>query len=108
MREHGRDATAAYPGHGLRRPNRAGSEKHATGSVLYGRRMKTMTCKQLGGPCDFPLAGTTADEVIKLQDAHLKEMVAGGDETHSSALEHDEGPVEASRVGNEVVQEHQA
>jgi hypothetical protein len=25
--------------------------------------------------------------VIKLQDAHLEEMVAGGDETHSSALE---------------------
>jgi hypothetical protein len=48
--------------------------------------MKTMSCKQLGGPCDFPLHGTTADEVIKLQDKHLKEMVAGGDEAHSPAL----------------------
>ena len=48
--------------------------------------MKTMTCKQLGGPCDFPLHGDTADVVIKLQDKHLKEMVAEGDETHSSAL----------------------
>ena len=27
--------------------------------------MKTMTCKQLGGPCDLALAGQTADEVIK-------------------------------------------
>jgi predicted small metal-binding protein len=48
--------------------------------------MKTMTCKQLGGPCDFALHGDTADEVIKIQDGHLKEMVAGGDATHSDAL----------------------
>ena len=45
-----------------------------------------MTCKQLGGPCDSPLQGNTADEVIKAQDSHLKEMVAGGDQTHESAL----------------------
>ena len=38
--------------------------------------MKTMTCKQLGGPCDHQHHGETADEVIKAQDAHLKEMVA--------------------------------
>ncbi len=48
--------------------------------------MKTMTCSQLGGPCEFPLRGETADEVIKLQDEHLKEAVVGGDETHSDAL----------------------
>jgi predicted small metal-binding protein len=47
--------------------------------------MKTMTCRQLGGPCDFPLHGKTGDEVIKLQDKHLKEVVAGGDETHRVA-----------------------
>ena len=48
--------------------------------------MKTMTCKQLGGPCDHPLAGETADGVIKAQDRHLKEMVAGGDDAHAGAL----------------------
>jgi hypothetical protein len=48
--------------------------------------MKTMTCKQLGGPCELPHHGSTADEVIKAQDSHLKEMVAGGDDTHTSAL----------------------
>ncbi len=48
--------------------------------------MKTMTCRQMGGPCDAPFHGNTADEVIKAEDAHLKEMVAGGDETHASAL----------------------
>lgn len=49
--------------------------------------MKTMTCKQLGGPCDFAHHGETADEVIKAQDRHLKELVAAGDETHKSARE---------------------
>jgi predicted small metal-binding protein len=48
--------------------------------------MKTMTCRQLGGPCDLQLHGNTADEVIKLQDQHLKDAVAGGDETHEGAL----------------------
>ena len=48
--------------------------------------MKTMTCKQLGGPCELALQGETADEVIKAQDRHLKEVVASGDETHKGAL----------------------
>jgi len=48
--------------------------------------MKTMTCEQLGGPCDFPLQGDTADEVIKAQDEHLKGIVAGGNDAHKDAL----------------------
>ncbi len=48
--------------------------------------MKTMTCKQLGGPCDVAHHGSTADEVIKAQDRHLNEVVASGDETHKVAL----------------------
>lgn len=45
-----------------------------------------MTCKEMGGPCDLSLHGSTADEVIKAQDRHLKEMVAGGDVTHEGAF----------------------
>jgi predicted small metal-binding protein len=48
--------------------------------------MKTMTCKQLGGPCDFEHHGETADDVIKAQDRHLNEVVAGGDGAHEPAL----------------------
>ena len=48
--------------------------------------MKTMTCRESGGPCEFRHRGATADEVIKAQDAHLKAMVAAGDMTHESAL----------------------
>jgi predicted small metal-binding protein len=53
--------------------------------------MRTMTCKQLGGPCDFLLHGDTADEVIKAQDKHLNEIVSAGDETHKSALKEMKG-----------------
>jgi hypothetical protein len=49
--------------------------------------MKTMTCEQLGGPCDHPHHGETADDVINAQDQHLKDRVAGGDATHEPALE---------------------
>jgi hypothetical protein len=48
--------------------------------------MKTMTCKEMGGPCSVPFHGKTADEVIKAEDKHLNEMVAKGDKTHASAL----------------------
>ena len=48
---------------------------------------KTMTCKQLGGPCDQAFSGATADDVIKMQDAHLKERAAAGDEAHKPAAD---------------------
>lgn len=48
--------------------------------------MKTMTCQQLGGSCEYSHHGISADEVIKAQDQHLKEMVEKGDATHEAAL----------------------
>ena len=49
--------------------------------------MKTMTCRQLGGPCDLELTGETADDVIKAQDRHLREAVRAGDTAHEPAHE---------------------
>jgi predicted small metal-binding protein len=49
--------------------------------------MKTMTCRQLGGPCDHQFHAETADEVIKAQDRHLKEAVRAGDTSHEQAHE---------------------
>jgi hypothetical protein len=45
-----------------------------------------MTCQQLGGPCELAHHGATADDVIKAQDRHLREAVAGGDAAHEPAL----------------------
>ena len=47
--------------------------------------MRTMTCHDLGGPCDRAFSGESADDIIKAQDRHLKEAVAGGDATHEQA-----------------------
>jgi len=47
--------------------------------------MKTMTCRQLGGPCDLKHRGQTADDVIKDQDRHLKEAEQADDATHQKA-----------------------
>jgi hypothetical protein len=53
--------------------------------------MKSMTCNQLGGPCELAIPGATADEVIKAQDRHLKEMVENGDDAHQSAFKEMKG-----------------
>lgn len=48
--------------------------------------MKSMTCRELGGPCDLAHEAESADAIIKTQDAHLKAAVAGGDTSHEPAL----------------------
>jgi predicted small metal-binding protein len=48
--------------------------------------MKTMTCSQLGGACDFPHVGEDANEIINAHDRHLREAVAAGETDHEPAL----------------------
>lgn len=49
--------------------------------------MKTMACRDLGGPCDLAHRGESADDVINAQDKHLKEAVRGGDTAHQEAAD---------------------
>jgi predicted small metal-binding protein len=49
--------------------------------------MKTMTCRQLGGPCDHEHHGESANDVIKAQDRHLRDLARDGDEAHRPAQE---------------------
>ena len=53
--------------------------------------MKHMTCRQLGGPCDVAHHGDDANEVIKAQDEHLRDVVANGDTDHEPALKEMKG-----------------
>jgi hypothetical protein len=53
--------------------------------------MKIMTCRDLGGPCELAHRGSTADEIIKAQDQHLRERVEGGDQSHASAFKEMKG-----------------
>lgn len=49
--------------------------------------MKTMTCKQLYGPCDALIQGATAEKMIENSQKHAMEMVASGDNVHIDAME---------------------
>lgn len=48
--------------------------------------MKTMTCKQLYGPCDARIRGATAEEMMENSQKHAMEMVAKGDVLHIEAM----------------------
>ena len=48
--------------------------------------MKTMTCKQLYGPCDALIHGETAEEMMENSKKHAMGMAAKGDEVHINAL----------------------
>ena len=37
------------------------------------KTMKTMTCAQMGGPCDEKIAGSTPDEMMENGMKHLEE-----------------------------------
>jgi hypothetical protein len=67
--------------------DRSGFEKPARAGRRSLPLMKTMTCKQLGGPCDVAHHGKDHNEVILAQDRHLKAQITAGDETHREAHE---------------------
>jgi len=46
--------------------------------------MKTMTCKQMGGPCDTPIQGETADELMNNGTKHVQEQT---DEGHKKVMQ---------------------
>lgn len=48
--------------------------------------MKSMTCRQMGGPCDTAFQGATPDEVMNKGAAHVTEMAQKGDQPHVEVL----------------------
>ena len=48
--------------------------------------MKTMTCKQLYGPCDVLIHGETSEEIMENSKKHAMEMVAKGDQVHIDTI----------------------
>lgn len=48
--------------------------------------MKSMTCKQMGGPCDTAISGNTADEMMANGAKHVTAMAASGDDAHKKVL----------------------
>lgn len=48
--------------------------------------MKTMTCKQLGGSCDFQFHADTFEEMAEQSKKHGMEMIQAGEEGHLKAM----------------------
>ena len=70
--------------------------------------MKTMTCRDLRGPCDLEHHGETADDVINAQDRHLREAEKSGDATHQGGPRRHEGSLAAPQEVDGLVPRHQA
>lgn len=49
--------------------------------------MKKVTCKDLGGPCDAEIAGSSFEEVGQKSHAHVMEQIQSGDQAHTHAVE---------------------
>lgn len=45
--------------------------------------MKTMTCREMGGTCDMPIAGETAQEMM---DKGAKHLMEAQDEGHKKTM----------------------
>jgi predicted small metal-binding protein len=48
--------------------------------------MKTMTCRELGGPCDLEFHANTFEEIARMSQQHGKEMFQSGDPAHLEAM----------------------
>lgn len=49
--------------------------------------MKKLTCKDLGGPCDAEITGSTFEEVGKNSQYHVTNEIKKGDAAHVAAVE---------------------
>ena len=49
--------------------------------------MKTMTCKQLGGPCNEEFHTETFDETVEMSMRHGMEMAEKGDVEHINVMD---------------------
>jgi len=48
--------------------------------------MKTMTCKQLGGPCNKEFSANSFEEIEEMSKNHGMEMFQKGDKDHLKAM----------------------
>ncbi len=49
--------------------------------------MKRLSCRDLGGPCDHKITGTTFEEIGRNSRAHVMRMMEDGDAAHREAAE---------------------
>jgi hypothetical protein len=50
-------------------------------------KMKLLTCRDLGGPCDAELVAETFEEMGNMGRQHVVELIQAGDEDHKIAAD---------------------
>lgn len=50
--------------------------------------MKTLMCKDLGGPCDTAISGESFNELAENCKNHVMEEIGKGDAEHIAAVQH--------------------
>ena len=55
--------------------------------ILMGEKMKSMTCKQLGGACEKIFKAETFEEIAELSKNHGIQMFKNSDEAHKKAMD---------------------
>ena len=65
----------------------SGANIHNTLTQHKLTAMKTMTCKQLGGPCHTAFHGNSIEEMAELSKQHGMEMFQKGDKEHLEAID---------------------
>ena len=48
--------------------------------------MKTMTCRQLGGACDYEFHGDTFEDMARQSQEHGRKMMDQGEPAHMEAM----------------------
>lgn len=49
--------------------------------------MKTLTCRDLGGPCDAVITGATFEEMGQHSQTHVLQEINNNDAAHKAAVE---------------------
>ncbi len=69
--------------------------------------MKTMTCKQLGGPCEEEFHAETFEEMAELGQKHGMEMAEKGDKGHIEVMEEMKKGMDDPKAMKEWMEEKQ-
>ncbi|MBL4755803.1 MAG: DUF1059 domain-containing protein [Flavobacteriales bacterium] len=63
--------------------------------------MKTMTCNQLGGPCDLEFRANTFEEIAEQSKKHGMEMFQQGEAAHLKAMDEMQKLMQSPNAMNE-------
>jgi predicted small metal-binding protein len=68
-------------------------------SSIHYTYMKTLTCRDLGGPCEVKISGNSFEEIGEKCQTHVMEEISKGDKDHVEAIGKWKNMSEAQQAG---------